>query len=397
MQILQEQIDFVKDIDSYQVEGITEREMHSTEDGIETIKQILLQGPGVQAVEPTYQTKHKGQWILVVKGHKVNQLTGFIKQNISRIYKNKTGPQTRLVTHQAASKNEGYKLSLLENKVSKVGTYAEVLKRRFISPTTTDRNKGVHKMAIQNKEKQGNGDTFPKESLKYSSTNTSDTPVNQTRDSLEDESPNTTMEQNFTEHESPTIKEQKAHDDIDNNQNEDTIQRRMERKTDSTGKVRNTEQSNEWSSDIRTMEKVFTTKLESFEEENRTLMKELEQRIEEQVDRIMEKRFRDISRAVGNSVTKRVMIAMNKMFARINSDTENTDRDNAEMTVTQDSPLKDSSNSEINRDLKNNDVTPEKQEMNSTQKMLSALENIHSNISDPTHDINAQGSGTTQT
>jgi len=62
--LLVEQQEFIHNTTSFLLEGISREEMDSAQPAQKTTRDILLKGPGVYSIEPTYQTENKGQWML---------------------------------------------------------------------------------------------------------------------------------------------------------------------------------------------------------------------------------------------------------------------------------------------------------------------------------------------
>lgn len=113
------------------------------------------------------------------------------------------------------------------------------------------------------------------------------------------------------------------------------------------------------------------------------------------MDRLMEQCLREISRVVGNEVTSKVMNAMERMFrqhAPQSADIIQTVRD---VRITQDSPEKNTVFQQYRETEKTSIDETTKRQLDTTQQMISALENIEQNqlnTSDPTHDNTTQGS-----
>ena len=87
--LLREQEEFIKLVTSVQIEGISVKEMYRNEDNLKTTEQIIIEGPGVNAVERTYQTNTKGHWLVVVDTEKLDLFREYILANTARIYRNK--------------------------------------------------------------------------------------------------------------------------------------------------------------------------------------------------------------------------------------------------------------------------------------------------------------------
>lgn len=264
-QILQEQQEFVQDMESFHIEGIMEEDMYSNVKDNETIlEKILLKGPGVQAIKPTYQTKYKGQWILVVKGRKLPSLTEHIKENMSRIYHNKKGRQPRLFTHQLNSQNGGYKLSIFDKTISKVGTYTKVLKRRFQPPTNTTKHVATTEPMKHNAD---NGNVWHTKNGKHNSSvndknGGSYTRTGTTQDKARElntdsqKGDNNSAENNQRGTNALNKRDQDDRQTIGNNADEKRV-------------PTSTDQTQDWTQKIQTMEKNFMSKIENMAQENK--------------------------------------------------------------------------------------------------------------------------------
>ena len=394
-QILQEQNDFNQEIESFQIDGISEEEMYLHTPGNENIEQILLNGPGVQAVEPTYQTPYKGQWTLVVKGKRNQQLTDYIKTNISKIYKNKGGRQPRLVTHQIEKHIPGYKLSFVDQMVSSVGTYAEVLRRRFTQQSTASQQNAFNPMdqadtstvkvptAASNGQNRVHKQGSTVETRHASTTTEATTGPNESNKTNRPGINNTSAV-------TPTEETRTKYGDQTNN----TIQ---DNEIDRTHNGPTRAEVEDWNHQLKTVDDTINSRMERFEQENKQLMQNLEKNIEAQVDRLMERRMKAISSVVGDAVTKKVMVAIERMVNRVKPPESTLESDIQQATITQDSPVKGSEHYHQNTDGKETTEKDMTETTDSTKLMLTELENIEhnqTNINDPTHDTNYQGSET---
>ena len=152
--LLTEHQEFIQRTTSFQVEGISREEMDWQQQDTHTIRETLSKAPGVWNIEATHQTDFRGQWMLVVNKDQIQQLTDFVTQNTEKIYKNKKGQQPKLFTHQYDKQTTGYKLAMTENNRSTVGTYAEVLTRRFAPTEKSKMTRSVEaQRAAHQKEK----------------------------------------------------------------------------------------------------------------------------------------------------------------------------------------------------------------------------------------------------
>ena len=128
--LLREQQAFIENVTSFQISGISYSDMKIASKEKGSIQQLLLSCDGVFAVEPTFQTEQRGSWILVVSKDKIREVTKFIEINLAQIYARKQ-LSCKLMSMTQNTKNVGYKLLTVEKTTNKVGTYAEVLRRRY--------------------------------------------------------------------------------------------------------------------------------------------------------------------------------------------------------------------------------------------------------------------------
>ena len=138
--LLTEHKEFNDTVTSYQIDGISNKDMLSkTDKEPESIKELLLQCEGILAVERTFHTETKGQWLLVIQKNKTQTVTNYINSNIEKIYRKKREKKTRLITYKSDATSKAYRLQIVPTYTGKVGTYAEVLKKRFVKNTQTQK------------------------------------------------------------------------------------------------------------------------------------------------------------------------------------------------------------------------------------------------------------------
>ncbi len=97
--LLVEHQEFINSTTSFLLEGISREEMECSHTAKGSIREILLKGPGVHLIEPTHQTVHKGQWMLVIQNDSAPSLAQYIKDNTALIYKQKTDKDTKLLVY----------------------------------------------------------------------------------------------------------------------------------------------------------------------------------------------------------------------------------------------------------------------------------------------------------
>ena len=117
---------------SIQLNGISRQEMYESGNGDgRTTQEILSQCKGVQSIEETYLTEKAGNWMVVITKDSLGDFSRHITHNIAMLYKNRKGTTPKMVATRNTTEGPSYKLLLVDKMVRGVGTYAEVLKRRF--------------------------------------------------------------------------------------------------------------------------------------------------------------------------------------------------------------------------------------------------------------------------
>ena len=107
--LLQEQKKFLSDITSIQLEGISLEDMTKySEDRQKTLKDYLLDIPGVFAVERTFFTTNRGQWLMVIERNYTANVKTYFEAQLSVIYQSKRDCNVRLLTYQVPNANKVY-------------------------------------------------------------------------------------------------------------------------------------------------------------------------------------------------------------------------------------------------------------------------------------------------
>ncbi len=168
--LLTEHKKFINDTTSIQVEGISLEDMNrfNTERN-NTLKEFLLEALGVLAVERTFFTTNRGQWLLVIKRNYTAKVRAFFEAQLSAIYNSKRDCKVRLLTYQEQKSNSAYRLQVIQDCLGKVSSYAEVLTRRFASRNSTEKNKDTDSATPGNARNNGyqandllaDADSFP--------------------------------------------------------------------------------------------------------------------------------------------------------------------------------------------------------------------------------------------
>ena len=102
-QLLHEQQQFLDQVTSFQLGGVSYADMKVKGNTKESIQTILLQCDRVVAVEPTYQTVSRGLWLVVVQKKAVDRLAQYVARNINRIYRQREGKTTKIINVQTQS------------------------------------------------------------------------------------------------------------------------------------------------------------------------------------------------------------------------------------------------------------------------------------------------------
>ena len=311
-QLLKEQKEFVDNVTSFQLGGIMQDEMYAAENNQESIKRILMKAGGVWAVEQTYQTNYNGQWLVVVDKNKVNQLTEHIKQNIQTIYKNrKAGTTPKLVTYQIDRDIYGYKLLLVENNIGKVGTYAEALKRRFPHLTKPEQTDQQRYGIPVSKTPSTDANHLVNERRKAEGSNE--------RNRLQSRASRINVGDNFTDTRTnggqynPSLM-QSTVCTPDEERHENTYANDGNQSTRINTETKQTDLTDIFQKKMDAFDQEWQSKLQEFEEMNSQLMKQVNKKIEDRIDKIMDTKTKEISTEVSNTVTFQLVLAMKKIF-----------------------------------------------------------------------------------
>ena len=138
-QLLQEQIEFLNTVTSFQIGGINCEEMYQVKENQWSIHQLLRNAAGVSAIERMFHTAYSGQWLIVVDKDSVNKLVDHISINLNKIYRTKQASTPKLITHSRDVNNTGYRLLFVDRSNRGVSTYAEVLTKRFPNKEVGDK------------------------------------------------------------------------------------------------------------------------------------------------------------------------------------------------------------------------------------------------------------------
>ena len=347
-------------------------------------------------MEPTYQTEFRGQWILVIKTQKANQVKEYISKNLAKIYHQKKVQHSSIITQQREQTSRSYKLALVENITSKVGTYAEVLTRRF-SPKnrpgkeldyvpneqnihygegtegTKERARGAYVTPVKRPDKmphQGSKGT-------NSHTDMDGTKPDKNKDTNEDHNNipmDTTMDDSTHNTDGDMENSQLSFDQDFSNDSTSTTQK--------------------WVDRLMAIEQKVTTQQTEMNQRNSNWLESLEDKLEEKIERILESKMLDMSMAVADIVTRRLSKAMGKIVKGDSKTSLLTEHHQQETVVMQESRVSVKKHSTNTGDTQSSPSAKTSGNLTSTQQMVQALNNIEqqTKYSDPTHDTTTKGS-----
>ncbi len=332
--LLLEHESFLQKVTSLQISGITPTEIYHTGEGQESSTLALfLQCQGVWAVEPTFSTEKHGNWLLVVDKLSIQQVSEYIKSNLGKIYRNRSGQVPKVVDEGQRKEANGYKLLLVDKIVSKVGSYAEVLKRRFQTndqSTTSNINKPDVKRKIQTprntqvfkdkvdvgKEHNTKGNERATGSLRKREE------VRESTDSQEQgiakratlRGSSTILEKENLQQAAHTVTKREVHEE----------QMRLSKEL-----FKEAEQNIE--KKIQQMETKFSAQLKEVELQNQTIVTDIEQSVEKRVEAVISMKLREASQMVADTVTYRMINTMNRMMQNKGKQLETSTEDEQSM------------------------------------------------------------------
>ena len=378
--LLTEHQTFVQTTTSFQIEGISLEEMDHTEENQPTIRELLINANGVHTIEQTYQTIRKGQWLLVVDKEKVQSLAQYIKQNAVKIYRNKKGTLPKLVTHQVDKGLHGYKMQMTDSVMHTVGTYAEVLTRRFSSIPKSN------SMGLMGKSGPGTTSDVYRAASKQGTT-VFKTGLDNNTNHLGSNgflSKDHSAERNINIPRPGKGSTQSGKSTYASKPGTEThIRQKFPNDTaESDSKHETVPMGN---NKLDTLAKIIHDKMDLFESNNQKLFQELETRIEDKLDQIMENKLIDISVVVGNRVTHRLIKAMGQMLKKHRDSNEGVISDSTSVTQDISTPTPQSNHHKPD----GKEVHETKTRVSTTNQMLTELESIKKMIfptADPPHD-----------
>ncbi len=394
--LLVEQADFISKVTSIQLDGIAYKEMFNQNKDLVTIKDILLQGPGVKAIEKTHQTQYKGQWLVVVQKNNVSSLLKYITKNLSSLYKNKVGQQPKLITYKTDQHTVGHKLVLMETHMRKVGTYADILMRRF-RPNEDSKSQKSNKVSQNNHREQTTGDESQSDGI-----NDAKEIDKEVEDRLlwKTSSPRKKGQDGFVSRRGYVLSQLDDKQQLEGEQIKkiqgDLQQERtnISQLREDVSKTIDTQSAYKQQVDtkVKEIETSIQASLDAMESKNQTMFAELKKKLEDKLETIMEQRMLKISQVVGNAVTAKIMRAMDLMLRKRIPNIENIEGINMQLPITQESPHWGSPTGLTSKGSTGYNLTKINEDIN--KQMLQELNDIDittTTHTDPPHDDVTKG------
>ena len=387
-QILQEHQDFLQQVTSIQIGGITYEEMTRSAPQKEPLITRFLQCEGVYALEPTYHTANTGQWLLVVKKKRIETIKKYISNTQAEIYKGRGGKSSPEFRYKESPNTQGYKLVVVDRWTSRVGTYAEALRNRFQSgkPTTqimgpstvmdSETSSGkVQGHAHLNKEQELNA-RQSKQSRQYSAVH------GRAEDSVLGNSV-TTMELGADETTDSDLNALDQHG-IEGEEYRTTSKQAIQETT-------NHEKA------MKEMEAIFEKKITEMNNHNNEFIESVERKINKRVEDIMESKLNKMSQMVSDMVTARLLKGMTTMMHR-KAAKENQD-EGVKVTKVSQTSQSPSTPPDINNIRQKKPIISGTRSFSTTELMVQELSNIENSTpprTDPPHDVTKIGSSVTE-
>ncbi len=336
---------------------------------------------------------------MVIQSNKAHQVTDYISKNLANIYHNKKVQHSSVVTHQQEYKTRSYKLALVENITSKVGTYAEILTRRF----TPNNSHGDESEKLPEEKNTHYGDNFTGQQTPTKGNCV--TPVKAAAGSTSQASRGNCNQSNI---ERTKVKKATVPNGAQNNTPMDITPEDITNETDGDIEISQSEieyESNEedttgkqlaWVEKLMELEHKVTSQQTEMNKRNSEWLTSLEDKLEAKIERIMESKMLEMSMAVADIVTHRLSKAMGKIVKGSGKLSTPTVTILNEQVTTQECLVSIEQNSTSLGENQTPQNTNPLDYLNSTQKMVQELNNIeqHATISDPPHDVTTTGSVT---
>ena len=371
-QLLTEHQDFVQQVTSIQIGGISYEEMKRESPTEERIYDLFLQCEGVHAVEPTHATSSTGQWLLVVDQQNIVPVKGYISNIQEKIYKNRGVQNNKEFRYTKSASSQGYKLVVVDRWTNRVSTYAEALRNRFDPgkmPTQADRKSSVRPMVERHKKSSGLDDTIKDNTTNY-------------------------KQKAPSKWATDTRPKENEGERIDTPSREQPIQ--TPQKFDDTPQESNDDRGYAQSlkeKQLREMEITFQSKLDKMDSKNNQFLQSVENKINQKVDAIMDEKLNKMSDIVAELVTARILKGMANIMQR------KREKEAHEVEGTANRISQPSQPPTNHSELKHQGIvkSPESRQskLTTTERMvqeLSKIENSTLPSKDPPHDTKPTGS-----
>ena len=371
--LLTEQKAFLQKVTSVQLDGISTTEMYKQDKEGRNIEQILFEGPGVHTIEKIYQTNYRGSWLLIVDGTRLQELNKYITENVQEIYKHKKGKKTKLVGTQQNKYLQGYQLMLIDIKLSKVGTYAEVLRSRFTKKQDT-------KTVTQSTPHQGNPSKsrVPRNIKEYIKPLSSASTLNK---GIED-SPGETINAKHNSTEWPSLPGKPPSATNGGSQttksahlaNVSSVNRQPQQQASQQG---STAVRQELQDAKTSLEEMFQKKMEEIKLQNQEMIKKTQTQIDKKSESIFKQKIMAASGIMADVVSKRIMKQLNGFMSNHNKKNEDQKISSINTEVImQESPVKQSRSDIYAPDLPINSNAKDNQDTTNNTMIMEALKQI---------------------
>ena len=322
--------------------------MDSSDTNKQSIRQLLQTIEGVEAVERLHHTDRSNQWLLVVQKDKIQNLTAYMQHNLGLLYKSRVTAVPKLITYNIDTGETAYRLLLKETNYGKIGTYAEVLTKRF--PTVPAQGNRPTRPTQEQHEKHNKSDQSERafHSNRRSSQNTDQRATKKVQHTRISHSNTTQHLLSNTEERGNIIRRHMETDTDTHHMTQSIADERDFPPLETTNDKMETNQT------IDNLEQTLTKKLFQIEKTNTEWMQKMEQQMEERLDSILDTKLLTMSQVVADAVTKKLMkVIKEKIGGSENKHSVLENKNNHR--ITQDSPMKgdqDTPDSNVTKDRK---------------------------------------------
>ena len=319
--LLKEHQAYVSTLTSCQIGGIATQDMEATDKTSESIRKLLMKMDGVEAVEKMYHTDYSRQWLLIIEKEKIHKLVTQVQQNLPQLYNRRITKNPKLITYKLDTGITGYRLMETEGNNGKIGSYAEVLKRRF--PTVEENTGTLSNTRIQVSRKDGS----PTQKAVTEEMN------KQVGATSGGHSTNIRHQRDGTA-EQEKVLQRNERGQINDREEDNSGDETQPSNTDREDVTNNIQEK------IQTLERGFNDRLVELEQSNKRLLENIDARIEKQVERALDKKADQISNTIAAMVTRRLMKAITGINTVHKQKQIQANNQVIENRITQESPLK---------------------------------------------------------